>query len=276
MLQITALMDNRLTEREDLKTEHGLSFHICCHGKNILFDCGSSDGVQFNARKLGIDLRELDAVVLSHGHYDHAGGFRFLVRSGTDIPRLYIGPGFFDEKYERSENCFANLSAGFDARFLEENGIAHQQVDGLLKLCPGCYAVSGFPRLQPMETIPERFVVRREGALVPDDFRDEVCLVLETGEGLVLLVGCAHPGIVNMADHVYRLFGKPIRAIFGGTHLAKAKEDRIRMTVSRLQAMGVSLFGLSHCSGEGIECALRAREGLRVCHLGPGDCVFFD
>ena len=276
MLQITALMDNKLTEREDLKTEHGLSFHVCCHGKNILFDCGSSDGMLFNAQKLGIDLRKLDAVVLSHGHYDHAGGFRFLVCSGMDIPRLYVGPGFFDQKYERRENCFANLSAGFDAWFPEENGIACQQVRGLMELCPGCWVVSGFPRLQPLETIPERFVVRREGKTVPDDFRDEVCLVLETGEGLVLLVGCAHPGIVNMADHVHRLFGKPICAVFGGTHLSKAKEERIRMTVDALQAMGISLFGLSHCSGEGIECALRAQEGLRVCHLGPGDCVFFD
>lgn len=276
MLQITALMDDRLTGRRDLKSEHGLSLHICCHGRNILFDCGNSDALLYNAWKLGINLSELDAVVLSHSHYDHAGGFRYLVQKYPDIPRLYTGPGFFEPKYGRSENCCSNLSAGFDARFLEENGIAHQQVDGLLELCPGCYAVSGFPRLQPMETIPQRFVRRTETGFVPDDFRDEICLALETGDGIVLLVGCAHPGIVNMADHVRHVFGKPIRAVFGGTHLAKADGERIRLTVDALQKMGVALFGLSHCSGDGVACALREREGLKVCHLGPGDCIFFD
>ena len=76
MLQITALMDNRLTGRKDLLCEHGLSMFVSCQGKGILFDCGSSEKTLYNAKKLGIDLRKLDAVVLSHSHYDHAGGFR--------------------------------------------------------------------------------------------------------------------------------------------------------------------------------------------------------
>ena len=78
MLQITALMDDQLTGRKDLLCEHGLSVHISYHGKRILFDCGSSEKTLYNAKKLGIDLRKLDAMVLSHSHYDHAGGFRYL------------------------------------------------------------------------------------------------------------------------------------------------------------------------------------------------------
>lgn len=274
MLQITALMDNKLTGRKDLLCEHGLSLLVSLDGKRILFDCGSSEKMLYNAKKLGVDLGKLDAVVLSHAHYDHAGGFRDLAER-YPVRRLFTGPGFFEEKYAVSDNCFKNLSAGFDQAFLAERGIAHTSVEGVEEILPGVYAIAGFPRKEPMETIPERFVRLTEGGLRPDDFRDELCLALETGEGIVLLVGCAHPGIVNMVRHVRALLGKPVLAVLGGTHLAEAEPTRIQYTVDALVELGVTLLGLSHCSGDRAEALIRQREGITACHLGPGDCVFF-
>lgn len=274
MLQITALMDNKLTGRKDLLWEHGLSLLVSRDGNNILFDCGSSDKTLYNARKLGVDCRKLDAVVLSHAHYDHAGGFRDLAER-YPVRRLFTGPGFFEEKYAVSDNCFKNLSAGFDRAFLAERGIVHRTVEGVEEILPGVYAISGFPRREPMETIPERFVRLTEAGLIADDFRDELCLALETGEGIVLLVGCAHPGILNMVRHVRTLLGKPVRAVLGGTHLAEADPKRIQNTVDALGQTGVTLLGLSHCSGDRAEALIRQREGITGCHLGPGDCVFF-
>ena len=275
MLQITALMDNRLTGRKDLLCEHGLSMFVSCQGKGILFDCGSSEKMLYNAQKLGIDLRGMDAVVLSHAHYDHAGGFRYLVER-YPVARVFTGPGFFEEKYAVSDHCYKNLSAGFDRAFLTEKEIDHICVEGMTEILPGIYAVSGFPRREPVETIPTRFVRLTDAGLVPDDFRDELCLALETGEGIVLLVGCAHPGILNMARHVTAVLGKPIRAVLGGTHLVEADTQRVQRTVEELGRMGVTLLGLSHCSGETAETLVRQREDITACHLGPGDCVFFD
>lgn len=275
MLQITALMDNRLTGRKDLLCEHGLSMFVSCQGKGILFDCGSSEKMLYNAQKLGIDLRGMDAVVLSHAHYDHAGGFRFLAEQ-YPVGRVYTGPGFFEPKYARSDNCCKNLSAGFDECFLKEQGIAHRTVDGVAEILPGIYAISGFPRREPMETIPDRFLRLTRAGFVPDDFPDELCLALETHEGIVLLVGCAHPGILNMAHHVTAVLGKPIRAVLGGTHLVEADTQRVQRTVEELGRMGVTLLGLNHCSGETAETLVRQREDITACHLGPGDCVFFD
>ena len=274
MLKITALMDNQLTGRKDLKCEHGLSLLVSGDGFQILFDCGSSEKMLYNAKKLGIDLGKLDAVALSHAHYDHAGGFRFLAERHP-VRRLYTGPGFFAEKYAVSDNCYKSLAAGFDRAFLAERGIARTSVEGVAEILPDVYAVSDFPRTEPMETIPERFVRLTEGKLMPDDFRDELCLAVETGEGIVLLVGCAHPGILNMVCHVRRTLGKPVRAVLGGTHLSEAGELRIQHTVDALQEMGVTVLGLNHCSGERAEAYIRQREGLTACHLGPGDCVFF-
>ena len=274
MLQITALMDNKLTGRKDLLCEHGLSLLVSLDGKRILFDCGSSEKMLYNAKKLGVDLRKLDAVVLSHSHYDHAGGFRYLAEQ-CPVRRLYTGPGFFEPKYAQSENCYKNLSAGFDGSFLKEQGIGHRVVEGLEAILPGIYAISGFPRREPMETIPKRFLRLTEGGLVPDDFRDELCLALETGRGIVLLVGCAHPGIVNMVRYVRTVLGKPVRAVLGGTHLSEAEPTRIQYTVDALVEFGVTLLGLSHCSGDCAEALIRQREGITGCHLGPGDCVLF-
>ena len=275
MLQITALMDNRLTGRKDLLCEHGLSMFVSCQGKGVLFDCGSSERMLYNAKKLGIDLGQLDAVVLSHAHYDHAGGFRFLAEQ-YPVGRVYTGPGFIEPKYARADHCCKNLSAGFDEGYLEEQGIAHSTVDGVAEILPGIYAISGFPRRESMETIPDRFLRLTKAGFVPDDFRDELCLALETGEGIVLLVGCAHPGILNMARHVTAVLGKPIRAVLGGTHLVEADTQRVQRTVEELGRMGVTLLGLSHCSGETAETLVRQREDITACHLGPGDCVFFD
>lgn len=274
MLQITALMDNKLTGRKDLFCEHGLSLHISSGGKSILFDCGGSEKMLYNAKKLGVDLGQLDAVVLSHAHYDHAVGFRYLAEQ-YPVGRVYTGPGFFEPKYAKSENCWKNLSAGFDEGFLKGQGIAHVAVEGMEEILPGVYAISGFPREEPMEIIPARFLRLTDAGLVTDDFRDELCLALETGEGIVLLTGCAHPGILNMVRRVHTLLGKPVRAVFGGTHLAEADIPRIQYTVDALGEMGVTLLGLSHCSGDCVEAMVRERGDISACHLGPGDCVFF-
>ena len=213
-------------------------------------------------------------MVLSHSHYDHAGGFRFLAEQ-YPVGRLYTGLGFFEPKYSKSENCYKNLSAGFARDFLREKDITHHTVEEIEEILPGVWAISGFPRTEPMETIPTRFVRMGPGGLEPDDFRDELCLALEVGEGIVLLVGCAHPGIVNMVSHVSALLGKPIRAVFGGTHLVEADARRIEYTIDALRQMGVKALGLSHCSGEQAEELTGRREDITACRLGPGDCVFF-
>lgn len=274
-MQITALMEDHPGRRKDLIAEHGLSFYVSFAGKRILFDCGSSEHTLWNAQKLGIELEKLDAVVLSHSHYDHASGFRFLTQQHLGSGQVYTGPGFFEPKYAKNGVHYAVLSAGFDAKFLEKYNIQHQQVNGVQEVFSGAYLVADFPWVHPMETIPERFVRLTDGGLVQDDFRDEICLALDAPEGLVLLVGCAHPGILNMVCHARTVLGKPVQAVLGGTHLVEADAVRAEKTVNTLKEMGVKLLGLSHCSGEAVQQILRERHDLQSCHLGPGDCLFF-
>lgn len=276
MLRITALMDNKPTEHRALLAEHGLSLYVEYNGRRILFDCGAGPNPLFNAHRLGIGLKDLDAVILSHSHYDHAAGFRDLTEKGLGSSRVYTGPSFFEPKYARDGVRHTDLSAGFDQAFLKEHNIRHQQVDGLRELFCGAYLISGFPRIHSFERIPERFVRRTGSGFVRDDFCDEICMALDVDGGLAVLVGCSHPGILNMVCHVREVLGKPIKAVFGGTHLVEADGQRIEITVERLKALGLEILGLSHCSGDAADRVICAKSDIQGCHLGVGDNVFFD
>jgi len=275
MVSITALMDNKPTEHKALIAEHGLSLYVEYNGRRLLFDCGSGANPQYNAHRLGVNLKDLDAVIISHSHYDHAAGFRDLTENGLGSRDLYTGPNFFDPKYAQNGVRYTNLACGFDRDFLEEYQVCHHEVLGVEEIYPGVWLISGFPRIHPFEKIPERFVRRTEAGFVTDDFGDEVCMALEIEGGLAVLVGCSHPGILNMMTQVSKLLNKPIRAVFGGTHLVEADDQRIDLTVRKLKEMGLEILGLSHCSGDAADCAICANPDIQGCHLGTGDCIFF-
>lgn len=276
MLHITALMDNKATENKALIAEHGLALYVEHDGRRILFDCGSGINPQHNAHRLGVELKELDAVVLSHSHYDHAAGFRDLAENGLGSKELYTGPYFFEPKYAKDGVRYTDLSAGFGKEFLRENDINHHEIRGLTEIFPGVFLISGFPRVHDFEQIPKRFVRKTAEGFVTDDFGDEICMALQIKGGLAVLVGCSHPGILNMITHVSHLMQQPIRAVFGGTHLVEADGQRIENTIQSLKAMGLEILGLSHCSGDAADQAICAKPEIQGCHLGVGDCIFFD
>lgn len=271
MVRITALMDNEPGENPQLLAEHGLSFYIEYNDLRLLFDCGQSGGFLHNAGLLGLHPEKCHAIVLSHSHYDHALGFRELCRrkpTGT----LFTGPGFWEPKFAWKDGNYRDLSCGFDRDFLNHNNIDQRTVDGTEEIFPGVWLITGFPRVHPFETIPERFVKQTPQGLVADDFGDEVCLALENGDSLTLIVGCSHPGILNITTHVVNTLGKPVRALFGGTHLVEAEPARILATLEGLTHMGVQTIGMSHCSGQTAEEMIR-KANIRGCHLKAGDSI---
>ena len=122
MLKITALMDDMPGENPQLLAEHGLSFFAEYAEHRILFDCGQSGAALENARRLGLPVEKTEAVVISHGHYDHAGGYRAFAEKGC-TGTVYTGPGFFLRKLSRKGDALRDLSAGFDRAYLRKMGI---------------------------------------------------------------------------------------------------------------------------------------------------------
>ena len=274
MIVLRTLLENNLSKNRSLAAEHGLSFLVETERLKILFDCSAGSAARENAGKMNVSLEDVDYVVLSHSHYDHAGGYPDMVRHGVCAP-LITGPKFFEEKYAREGEKYTYLGCGFGSAFLEENGIEHLVCEGCETLDEGCHVVGGFRRFHEFEKIPSRFVRQTEAGMTADDFPDEVCLVLEREKGLVLVVGCSHPGVLNMIESVTERFARPVYAVFGGSHLVEADEARLEETMRRLGELGIALAGFNHCTGDVARSRFaQSVDDIVYSHLKAGDCIF--
>ncbi len=274
MMILRTLLENNLSQNKALIAEHGLSFMVETAHTKILFDCSAGSAARKNAGKMNVPLTDVDYVVLSHSHYDHAGGYPDMVAHGVHAP-LITGPQFFEEKYAREGGKYVYLGCGFGEDFLVGNGIERRVCEGCETLAPGCHVAGGFRRIYDFEKAPPRFVRQTAEGMVADDFPDEVCLVLESEKGLILIVGCSHPGILNMIESVRERFGQPVYAVFGGSHLVEADEVRLEETMKILKDMGIALAGFNHCTGDTAQSRLAAcGGGAEYSHLKAGDCIF--
>ena len=242
-MKLTVLIENTRAENSSLIAEHGLSFFIETRHKKFLFDCGHTGAACQNARALGVDLSAIKFIVLSHSHYDHAGGFPTLLNFAP-IEKIYTGENFWEEKFsnELYRGC------GFDENFLAARGIEQVVCRDVVELDEDAWLVGNFKRRYDFETIPKKFL--RGDKKIPDDFSDEIILLLRTGDGLTVVTACAHSGILNIVADVREKFSLPVVSVIGGLHLSGATNERINRTLDELKNFGVKKILPCHCSGE--------------------------
>ncbi len=249
-LKITTLIENTKGEHLALQSEHGISFFIEKDGHKLLFDTGQSGTFLENAEQLQVDLSDLEYVIISHGHYDHSGGLQALTEVAKKF-ELIVGDGFFNKKYGYKNNSYEYLGNNFDEQFLEQRGIPYSLVEkDITEIIPGIYVITNFPRIHTDEAINTRFKLMKDGNFINDPFNDEVLVAIDTPEGLVILLGCSHPGMKNMLDSVRNLLGKPIYAVLGGTHLVEANDGSLDISMEYLNTSEMKVIGVSHCTGE--------------------------
>lgn len=247
--KITTLIENSLGEHLSLHAEHGISFLIEHGAAKVLFDMGQTGAFLENAAKLEIDPAEVDCVAISHGHYDHGGGFRSLVAAGYR-GTLVTGKGIFNRKFATDGISMEYLGLDFDEKFLKEAGIPHRVAEGgIEEIADGIFVLSAFPRNHADEVLNRRFLVERDGSLCIDDFSDEICLAVETARGFILVVGCSHPGVMNILDAARAILPRSLYAIIGGTHLVEASPERLDRAVKYITESEIEIIGVSHCTG---------------------------
>lgn len=256
--------------------EHGISLLIEFQGRKLLFDTGASGTFVDNAIKMGIDIRDVDTVILSHAHSDHSGGLPRFLGINSHAP-VYV-----------SEKSRLEYYAGF--LFKKENISIPKKVfldfqdrlsyiNDFTEISEDVFIVSGFERKYPLPKSNRELLVKRDGSFHQDDFKHEIALVLKNEGKLVIITGCSHNGVLNMVESITGLFpGIPIKAVVGGFHLIGfpfhklmgEKRASIEAIGKRLLEFGVEKTYTCHCSGNWGFSVLKEMMGDRVTYFYTG------
>ncbi len=272
-LRITTLSENTAALGSFLG-EWGLSILVESDEANILFDTGQSISASHNAELLGVDLSRIDKIVLSHGHFDHTGGLKqCLSKIGKEI-EIIAHPDIWQAKCAVGEGEDRYIGIPFSRKELEDSGARFKLTAEPVRISQHIMTSGEIPMVTDYETIEPDLVVKEDGGYRPDEFRDDQALIITTEAGLVVILGCAHRGIINTLYHAQNLSGvKAIDAVLGGCHLMNATEERVWLTIAALKELGVKRLGVSHCTGLAASVIMAHEFGERFFFNNAGTMV---
>lgn len=246
--------------------EWGFAALVEADGHRILLDTGAHpETVLVNARDLNVDLSDVSEVILTHNHWDHVTGLLTLRRelmkkNPAAMSVAHVARGIF---YSRpspkgEDNKLIALRKEYEttgARFVEHS-------DGV-EIFPGAWLTGPVPRKYPERNWSVTGKVQTPDGLVEDTIPEDQSLVLNTTQGLVLVTGCGHAGIVNILTYAYTKFpNRPVYGVVGGLHLFPASDDQLNWTGDELKKFKVSNLLGAHCTGIEAVYRLRERAGL--------------
>ncbi len=246
---ITTLVDNIASE--NLVSEHGLSFWIEYNNRHILFDAGQSDIIVKNAKLLGIKLADTDAIVISHGHYDHTGGLATVLDIAPKAT-VYMHPAAFKLKFSRKGNRVKTIGISDSIKQVLLQKAGNGEViwtESPTEVSAGLFITGQIPRIADFENAATSFFVD-EDCQKTDTLPDDQAMFFDSPKGTVIVLGCAHAGVINTLDYVAKLSGrKRIFAVIGGMHLLSASLERIECTIDTFRRYDVQRIVPAHCTG---------------------------
>jgi len=240
-LKIYNLCDNESSNKHFFN-EHGLSFFIEADNKRILFDTGQSDIFLRNAEILHLNLDHIDNIVLSHSHYDHTGGLKYIYNKDVIIHKH-----FFKPKYKVKDHMYKYIGINYQKEIYEkENNLKFIEFNGTFDISNNITAIGNFKS----EFKEDYFFIKQRKDYLKDSFKDEIILIIKTIYGLVIITGCAHSGIINIINKALKLTNdKIIFGLLGGFHLSKLSNEENEQIASLINSYNIENIGISHCTG---------------------------
>ncbi|MBM4278672.1 MAG: MBL fold metallo-hydrolase [Deltaproteobacteria bacterium] len=268
-IKITILCEN-LVGKLVGAGEHGFSAFIEMEEGNYLFDTGSGHSVVANSLVLNKDLRSIMKIFLSHGHYDHSGGLPEVLklRGQVDVhihPHVFLDRIAIHKKNGEEKKRFVGIP--YKKAYIESLGANFILNSDFIEVEKGIFLTGEVQRKTSFEKPDPRLFSETDGKTATDIFLDDQSLILDTEKGFILILGCAHSGMINIIHHVIHKTGKDkFHAILGGTHLDFLTPEQLEESIKALKKMEIEKIGVSHCTGMRASSRLHQEFGDRFFH----------
>lgn len=276
-MKVSVLLENA-TPSSRFIARHGLSLLLeTAEGMRILFDMGPDASFLRNAEVLGVNVADVDAAVISHGHADHGGGLEAFLKAtqGSAHPApVYVRKGAFTPHISGTRQRYHEIS--LNASFAGAERII--ETDAQHELAPGLRLFSDVPRRYPEPASNARLFERLGDVLVPDTFAHEQSLLVTEGKRHVLVSGCSHAGILNIIERAEELAGGALDAVVAGFHLMSpstgtGEDVEAVRRLARQLAEKPTRYYTFHCTGLDAFGILRDELGERIRYLATGSVV---
>jgi 7,8-dihydropterin-6-yl-methyl-4-(beta-D-ribofuranosyl)aminobenzene 5'-phosphate synthase len=273
-MRVTCVVDDAVQRNSPFWGEHGLAFLIETEDAKVLFDTGQSGTVlQHNLQLLEVKPAQVDAVAISHAHYDHTGGLPELLQQARPGTPIHASPELFRGRFAQRDGELKEVGLGLSREELagRMSLVLSPEPQEIISSVWTTGEISERPH--PQGSSPSHRM--RDGdELVADAYRDDLSLVLQSGDQLMVLCGCCHAGLLNTLEHVQRTFGGSVAVIAGGLHLADTSAEELQHIGQLLAAMpGLQHVYPNHCSGEAAFVALTQILGPSVVSPCPAGSV---
>jgi 7,8-dihydropterin-6-yl-methyl-4-(beta-D-ribofuranosyl)aminobenzene 5'-phosphate synthase len=274
--RITILCENLVGKLAGLG-EHGFSAFIETDQGNYLFDTGNGHSIVGNSLVLNKDLKTITKIFLSHGHADHTGGLPEVLKLKGNVDVHAHHHIFLDRIHvikEDGKETKRFIGTPYKKKYLEFLGANFILNTDFKEVEKGIFLTGEVPRKTQFEKPDPRLFSEIDGKLTQDIFLDDQSLILDTEKGLILILGCAHSGMINIINHVINQTGKQnFYAIIGGTHLDFLIPEQLEESIKALNKMEIKKVGVSHCTGMRAAFRLHQEFGDRFFYGGVGSVL---